>query len=112
MKQIGKLITVIVVLALAYFIYSFFTKTSAKYEHYEQAIDSLTQEVKVLDSVHHEQDSIILVYQDSVNYLDNLIDNEHIKIVTVEKKFKEIRNQVHQYHASEIDSFFKSRYNY
>ena len=112
MKQIGKLISVIVILALAYFIYSFFTNTSAKYEQYEHAIDSLTHEVEVLDSVHVVQDSVIVVYQDSIIYLDNIIDVEKAKIITVEKTHREIRDRVHTYKPTELDSFFKSRYGY
>jgi signal-transduction protein with cAMP-binding, CBS, and nucleotidyltransferase domain len=89
MKQIGKLISVIVILALAYFIYSFFTNTSAKYEQYEHAIDSLTHEVEVLDSVHVVQDSVIVVYQDSIIYLDNIreemFNTEHYDTVTAKE---------------------------
>jgi len=112
MKYLGKIITVVAILVCIWMVYKVFQDNAAKYEQYEHAIDSLSHEVTILDSVHVKQDSVIVVYQDSIVYLDNIIEVEKTKIITVEKKYKEAREQVHQYHASEIDSFFKSRYNY
>jgi hypothetical protein len=112
MKYLGKIITVVAILVCAWMIYTFFQSNAAKYEQYEHAIDSLSHEVTILDSVHVKQDSVIVVYQDSIVFLDNIIEVEKTKIVTVEKKYKELRDKVHEYHPTEIDSFFKSRYNY
>ena len=112
MKYLGKIITVVAILVCIWMVYKVFQDNAAKYEQYEHAIDSLSHEVTILDSVHVKQDSVIVVYQDSIVFLDNIIEVEKTKIITVEKKYKESREQIHQYHASEIDSFFKSRYNY
>ena len=107
-----KLILVVILLVLLYFAYTVLQDNSNKYHKYEHTIDSLSTQVEALDSVHHKQDSVIVIYQDSIVYLDNIIEVEKIKIVTVEKKYKEIRNKVHEYNPTEIDSFFKFRYNY
>jgi hypothetical protein len=112
MKYLSKLIAVVALLICVWVIYKLFQNNTAKYEQYEHTIDSLSHEVETLDSVHVKQDSIIVVYQDSIVYLDNIIEVEKTKILTVEKKYKEIRNKINEYKPTEIDSFFKSRYNY
>ncbi len=112
MKYLSKLIAVVALLICIWVIYKLFQNNTAKYEQYEHTIDSLSHEVETLDSVHVKQDSIIVVYQDSIVYLDNIIEVEKTKILTVEKKYKEIRNKINEYKPTEIDSFFKSRYNY
>ena len=112
MKYLGKLIAVVALLICVWMVYKLFQNNVAKYEQYEHTIDSLSHEVNVLDSVHVKQDSVIVVYQDSIVYLDNIIEVEKTKILTVEKKYKEIRNKINEYKPTEIDSFFKSRYNY
>ena len=112
MKYLSKLIAVVALLICLWVIYKLFQNNTAKYQQYEHTIDSLSHEVETLDSVHVKQDSIIVVYQDSIVYLDNIIEVEKTKILTVEKKYKEIRNKINEYKPTEIDSFFKSRYNY
>ena len=92
--------------------YKLFQNNTTKYKQYQQAIDSLSYKVNTLESIHIKQDSIIVVYQDSIVYLDNIIEVEKTKIITVEKKYKEIRNKINTSKPTEIDSFFKSRYNY
>ena len=82
------------------------------HQQYEHTIDSLSHKIKILDSVHAKQDSIIVIYQDSIVYLDNIIEVEKIKISTVDKKYKEAHSKASEYYPSQIDSFFKSRYNY
>jgi hypothetical protein len=65
-----------------------------------------------LDSVHVKQDSIIVVYKDSIVYLDNVIEVEKTKYNTIKEKYSEMRKQMIKYNPSQIDSFFKTRYNY
>ena len=112
MKYLGKIITIVAILVCIWMVYKIFQDNTAKYEQYEHAIDSLSHEVTILDSVHVKQDSIIVVYQDSIVYLDNIIEVEKTKIINIEKKYKEARLKASEYHPSQIDSFFKSRYNY
>lgn len=112
MKYLSKLIAVVALLICLWVIYKLFQNNTAKYQQYEHTIDSLSHEVETLDSVHVKQDSIIIVYQDSIVYLDNIIEVEKTKIVNIEKKYKEARLKALEYHPSQIDSFFKSRYNY
>ena len=111
-KYLGKLIAVIAIALCAWMIYKTFQDNSAKYAAYERAIDSLTTEVNKLDSVHVKQDSIIVVYKDSIVYLDGIIEVEKTKYATIKEKYTEMREQAAVYTPTQIDSFFKARYNY
>ena len=111
-KHLGKLITVIFLLFCAWIVYKMLQDNTAKYAEYERAIDSLTTEVAKLDSVHVKQDSIIVVYKDSIIYLDNVIEVEKTKYATIKEKYSEMREQMSAYNPTQVDSFFKARYNY
>lgn len=111
-KHLGKLIAFIAIALCVWMIYKMFQDNTAKYAEYERAIDSLTTEVAKLDSVHVKQDSIIVVYKDSIVYLDNIIEVEKTKYATIKEKYSEMREQMTAYNPTQIDSFFKARYNY
>jgi hypothetical protein len=111
-KTLVNVIVAVLLLIGLYEIYSLFQDNTTKYQKYEHTIDSLNHEVVKLDSVHVKQDSIIVVYKDSVVYMDNIIEKEKIKYVEIKSKYNEIRNHVANYTHTELDSFFSKRYGY
>jgi len=107
-----KLILVVILLVLLYFAYTVLQDNSNKYHKYEHTIDSLSTQVKALDSVHHKQDSVIIIYKDSVVYMDKMIVEEKVKYVQIKNKYNEIRTLVANYTPNQLDSFFAKRYRY
>ena len=112
LKLILKLAVAIVLLFGLYLGYTLFQDNSIKYKQFEHMIDSLSTQCHALDSVHVKQDSVIVVYQDSVVYLDNVIEKEKTKYVEIKQKYTEIRNVLMSYKPTQLDSFFKNKYNY
>ena len=112
MKIIGKLIIVLIIIIGLYGIYNLFQNNTNKYQKYEYSIDSLTTQIKVLDSIHHKQDSAIIVYKDSIIYKDKIIIEEKIKYIKIKNKYNEIHNYVSNYTPTQLDSFFTKRYGY
>lgn len=112
LKLILKLAAAVVLLYGLYLGYSMFQDNSIKYKQFEHTIDSLSTQCHALDSVHVKQDSVIVVYQDSIVYLDNVIEKEKTKYVEIKQKYTEIHNIMKSYNSNQVDSFFKNRYNY
>ena len=110
MKNLIKFALLVVGFFLIFIVYKIFEDNTAKYAKYDHAIDSLSKEVKVLDSTHHKQDSVIVVYKDSVVYMDKMIVEEKVKYVEIKNKYNEIRTHVANYTPTQLDSFFAKRY--
>jgi predicted nucleic acid-binding Zn-ribbon protein len=100
----------IILLYLIYLGYSLFQENTSKYNHLENSIDSLSGEITKLDSIHVKQDSIIVLYKDSIVYLDNVIEKEKTKYIQIKHKFDEKRTHIVHYTPNQLDSFFSKRY--
>ena len=109
-NKIIKGITVIILLALLYQGYNLIQNNTSKYDHFQHSIDSISNEITKLDSVHIKQDSTIALYKDSVVYLDNIIVEEKIKYTEIKHKFNEKRTHITHYTPNQLDSFFSKRY--
>lgn len=96
---------------LGYLIFGWTNKDTGSTK-YNRTIDSLTQEIIKLDSLHVKQDSFIVIYKDSVVYKDSLIEVEKIKFNDIKKKYNEARTNISKYSNSQLDSFFSNRYRY
>ena len=75
-------------------------------------IDSLTISNKKLMRSQEHMDSTIASYESTIKDIDNHITNIKAKTVIVNKYYNDLGQQVDQYKPSQVDSFFKSRYNY
>lgn len=109
-ETILKGIIVTVLLYLIYLGYGFFQNNTSKINTFEQSIDSLSEEIHKLDSVHIKQDSVIILYKDSVVFLDKIIEKEKIKYTEIKHKFNETRTHITHYTPNQLDSFFSKRY--
>ena len=75
-------------------------------------IDSLTNANKALIEHQKQIDSTIHVYETEVKQVDDKIDNIKEKTTIIKEYYHEISQQVNNYTLTELDSFFKKRYNY
>ncbi len=63
-------------------------------------------------STQQQIDSTIHVYETEVKQVDDKIDNIKEKTTIIKEYYHEISQQVNNYTLTELDSFFKKRYNY
>ena len=78
----------------------------------QQTIDSLTQANVTLMQKQKQLDSTIMVYQNQSHILDGKIDDTKKKADVVSKHYRNQLQIVSSYNITELDSFFKARYNY
>ena len=78
----------------------------------QTTIDSLTAANKLLIEHQKQIDSTITVYEAEVKQVDTRIDNVKEKTTIIKEYYHEQSQQVDTYTPTELDSFFKARYNY
>ena len=108
-KQIAY---VIVGLFLLYGIIWLATRKPQMPADLQATIDSLTNVNKQLIEHQKQIDSTIHVYEAEVKQVDNQIDNIKEKTTIIKEYYHEVSQQVNNYTPTELDSFFKARYNY
>lgn len=79
---------------------------------YKRTIDSLTNLNKELINHQDKIDSAIGVYEQKVEQVDFQIDHIKEKTTIVREYYHEIGQQAGKYTPTQVDSFFKARYNY
>ena len=110
MKEIYSIVFAAAFVALLYLGYSVFQSNTATLALEQHRIDSLTTEIRRLDSLHVKEDSTITVYKDSVVFVDKMIEVEKTKYVNLKHKIDEVRTRVVHYTPTQLDSFFSNRY--
>ena len=75
-------------------------------------IDSLTKANAIYQEKQNELSESIDSFKTQVNKVDFEIDNIKEKTTVVKEYHHEIIQQVDHYDATQVDSFFKTRYNY
>lgn len=75
-------------------------------------IDSLNAVNKQLIERQKQIDSTIKVYEAEVEQVDSQIDNIKEKTTIIREYYHEVGQQASQYTPTQVDSFFKARYNY
>ena len=76
------------------------------------SIDSLTAANKKLMQSQHRIDSAISAYEYKIEKIDSQITNIKYKTTIINKYYTDLGQEVDHYQPTQIDSFFKSRYNY
>lgn len=105
-------IVVLCLLAGAYFTYNIAQGEHDKLQKNLKTIDSLKQEIQKIDSLHKLKDSTIVVYKDSIVYLDRVIEKDKIKIIKIQERYDKVRPTIVKYTNTQLDSFFSKRYGY
>lgn len=111
-KHLGKLVAFIAIALCVWMVYKTFEDNTAKYDAYEKSIDSLTKANTILDSVHVKQDSVIVLYKDSIVHLDHVIEVQKTKYVKIKEQFEKAQSSVIKYTPAQTDSFLKDRYKF
>ena len=75
-------------------------------------LDSLNNVNKVLIEHQKQIDSTIHVYEAEVHKVDFEINNIKEKTTIIKEYYHDVSQQVDHYNATQVDSFFKTRYNY
>ena len=108
----GKAIAILVVIIGLWLVNRIVQDEHTKTTNYKKTIDSLNTEIVKLDSAHKKQDSVIVIYKDSIIYLDKLIEVNKTEIIKIKEKYAKIRPTIIQYSNTQLDSFFSNRYRY
>ena len=107
-----KIIYIIIGVLILYGIIWISTRKSQMPADIKAKIDSLTNVNKTLIEHQKQIDSAILVYETEVKQVDYQIDNIKEKTTIIKEYYHEVSQQVDHYTPTELDSFFKARYNY
>jgi hypothetical protein len=108
-KQI--LYTIVGVIAL-YFLIQLATCSPKMPADLKASIDSLTVANKRLMKSQEHMDSTITTYKTKIDQIDIQIDNIKNKTTVINRYYTNLGQKVDHYDATQVDSFFKSRYNY
>ena len=81
-------------------------------KEYKDAIDALNKANKELVERQKQLDSTIQVYKNEVKQVDNQIDNIKEKTTIIREYYHEQSVAANNYTPTQVDSFFKARYNY
>ena len=111
-KYIKPTLYIIGGFVLLYGITWIFTRKPQMPAEYKAAIDSLTKANAVLAEHQAKLDSTINAYEAEVKEVDLEIHNIKEKTTVVKEFHHEIIQQVDHYNATQVDSFFKTRYSY
>jgi hypothetical protein len=111
-KYKKQIIYLIIGLFLLYGIIWLATRKPQMPADLKSSIDSLTLMNKKLIESQQHMDSTIMAYEFKLNTIDSQINNIENKTVIVNRYYNNLGQQVDKYTPSEIDSFFKKRYNY
>ena len=111
-KTIGKLFIAIGGVIFLYLFILLVTSKQGMPADIKATIDSLTAVNKQLIEHQQQIDSTINVYEEEVNQIDFQVDNIKEKTTIVREYYHEVSGQTDKYTPTQVDSFFKSRYNY
>jgi hypothetical protein len=92
-------------------IYVFTPKSELPLE-YKHALDSLNRANAELIAKQKQIDSTIASYQKQIFDLDYAIGNIQTKKTEIHNHYQIINEKVGKYTPTQVDSFFRSRYNY
>jgi len=92
-------------------IYVFTPKPEIPLE-YKHALDSLNRANAELIIKQKQIDSAIASYQSQIHDLDYAISNIQTKKTEIINHYQVLGGKVSNYEPSQVDSFFRSRYNY
>lgn len=107
-----KIIYVVVFFVLLYLVIWLATRQPKMPIEYKAAIDSLTKENTKLSEKQKSIDSAIAQHQIHIYDLDYKLSNIKETTTIIKEIHHNIINQATHYNAKQVDSFFKTRYNY
>jgi hypothetical protein len=79
---------------------------------YKILIDSLTKSNNIIIQQQKSIDSNINIYQNKIDGVDVKISNIQEKTIYISKHYGEKNQKINNFTPTQIDSFFRNRYNY
>ena len=110
MKSIKPILIGIAILFTAYWIFFVLTPNSELAEQTYKKIDSLNNNIKVLEEAQKKLDSNITNFNNQITELDKGIDRIKNQKETIKEIYHETINNVDNYNGNQLDSFFTNRY--
>ncbi len=112
-NKYGKTVLYIIggLIAMYLMIYVFTPKQEIPLE-YKHALDSLNRANAELIAKQKQIDSVISSYQSQINDLDYAIGNIQTKKTEIHNHYQVLGDKVGKFTPTQVDSFFKARYNY
>ena len=107
-----KFLYVIAIVIVLYGAFKMLSHESKSVKEIKATIDSLNKANAILIEHQKQIDSAISADRARAEELDAKIHNIKEKTTVIKEYYHEISNKVANYDAVQVDSFFKSRYNY
>jgi hypothetical protein len=111
-SNIKNIIYIVIGLILLYGIVWLVTREPKTPIEIKASLDSLTAANKKLIESQQHMNNAINSYELKLTILDSQIANIENKTVIINRYYNNIGQQVDKYTPTQIDSFFKQRYNY
>lgn len=111
-KQGKTFLYIVVGLVVVYLMIYFFTPKQQMPLEYKHAIDSLNRSNAELIAKQKQIDSAISTYNHHIDSIDIAINNLDTKKTEIHNHYGEMGKKAGKYTPTQIDSFFKARYNY
>jgi hypothetical protein len=99
-----------VILTTWYFVKPQPTNKSGLTQEDQQKIDSLAQEISILEYRQLEKDSLIAIYQIEIDSLDAQVVVVNNKITKIKEDYEEEISNLKRYTVTELNEFFTTRY--
>lgn len=106
------IITIIVLIWLTFNIIDMFTRTNGMSQNDKERIEKLNQEIVVLIENQKKLDESINSYKQEITKIDSNISNIKIKKEVVNNFYGQKQKEIKDANTKQIDSMFRSRYNY
>jgi chromosome segregation ATPase len=106
------IITAIILIWLAFNLVDMFTRTNGMSENDKERIKKLNQEIEVLIENQKKLDESINSYKQEITKIDSNIANIKVKKEVVNNFYGQKQKEIKDANTKQIDSMFRSRYNY
>lgn len=111
-QLIQKIAIAAVSLLILYFIITVLTSKPELSEETKLKLKELDSTVSVLRADQIKYDEIISSYNYEIYRIDSSISNMKDTTIVIKKYYTELGSKVNKYTPTQVDSFFKKRYNY
>jgi chromosome segregation ATPase len=106
------IITIIISIWLVFNVVDMFTRTNGMSPNDKERIKKLNEEIEVLIEGQKKLDQSINSYKEEINKIDSNISKIKVKKEVVNNFYGQKQKEIKDANTKQIDSMFRSRYNY
>lgn len=107
-----NIIDIIILVSIAYLLFIVVFEKPIDTSILDSKLEEIDKSTKKLEAAQLKYDSLIKEQENKISDIDYKIDNIKEKTTIVREYYHEISKKADNYNSSQIDSFFKIRYNY